>query len=171
MKNEPASDKDQLLNRDPITKEPGAHPVGTGVGAAAAGAAGAAIGMAAGPVGAVVGATVGSIMGGLAGKDIAEGINPTIEDAYWRENYSKEDYVEPGVPYEEYQPAYRIGYEGYARHKENFDAGEEEFRQAWENSKGNSRLQWDRPRLATYAGWKRVAIASADTVKLNPKAP
>ncbi|NJL23055.1 MAG: hypothetical protein HC895_23115, partial [Leptolyngbyaceae cyanobacterium SM1_3_5] len=31
-------------NPDPITGEPGAHPVGTGIGAAGAGAAGAAIG-------------------------------------------------------------------------------------------------------------------------------
>ncbi len=43
-------------NRDPITDEPGAHPLGTGVGAALGGAAaGAAAGAFGGPVGAVVG--------------------------------------------------------------------------------------------------------------------
>ena len=39
-------------NRDPLTNEPGAHPVGTGVGAMMAGAAaGAAAGALGGPVG------------------------------------------------------------------------------------------------------------------------
>ena len=70
-------------NRDPITGEPGAHPVGTGLGTAAGGAAaGAAAGLAAGPVGAAVGAVVGGVAGGLAGKGIAESINPTVEEAY-----------------------------------------------------------------------------------------
>src|SRR4051794_32509382 len=51
-------------NQDPITGEPGAHPVGVGVGTAAGGAAAGALGgAAAGPVGAVVGA----VAGGLAG--------------------------------------------------------------------------------------------------------
>ncbi len=43
-------------NPDPITNEPGAHPIGTGVGAVAGGAAGAAAGAAiGGPVGAGIG--------------------------------------------------------------------------------------------------------------------
>src|SRR5258705_8003526 len=71
-------------NPDPITGAPGAHPIGTGVGAAGAGAAGAAIGAVAGPVGAAVGAVVGAVAGGLAGKGVAEAVNPTEEDAYWR---------------------------------------------------------------------------------------
>lgn len=69
---------------DPITGEPGAHPLGTGLGAAAGGmAAGAAVGTVAGPVGTVIGAAVGAVVGGLAGKGIAEAIDPSAEDAYW----------------------------------------------------------------------------------------
>src|SRR5436190_24133165 len=82
-------------NRDPLTGTPGAHPVGTGAGAAGGGAAGAAIGMAVGgPVGAAVGLAAGAIAGGFAGKEAAEAVNPTVEDAYWRENYSNEPWVE-----------------------------------------------------------------------------
>lgn len=56
-------------NRDPITNEPGAHPVGTGLGAAVGGAAaGAATGAFGGPVGAAIGGVVGAVAGGLAGK-------------------------------------------------------------------------------------------------------
>src|SRR3954463_13774531 len=84
-------------NPDPITGAPGSHPIGTGVGAAGAGAAGAAIGAVAGPVGAAVGAVVGAVAGGLAGKGVAEAVNPTEEDAYWRDNYSTRPYVQPGT--------------------------------------------------------------------------
>ena len=74
-------------NPDAITGEPGSHPVGAGLGAAAGGAAaGAAAGVVGGPVGAAVGAVVGGIAGGLAGKGVAEQIDPTQEDAYWRAN-------------------------------------------------------------------------------------
>src|SRR5436853_4858610 len=78
-------------NPDAITGAPGSHPVGTGLGAAAAGAAGAAIGSvipgAGTVVGGVVGAVVGAVAGGLAGKGVAEAVNPTAEDAYWRNEH------------------------------------------------------------------------------------
>ena len=98
------------FNLDPITDAPGAHPLGTGLGAAAGGAlAGAAAGMVAGPVGAVAGAVVGAVAGGLGGKAAAEAINPTAEEAYWRDQYTKEPYYQAGRSYEDYAPAYRLG--------------------------------------------------------------
>src|SRR6478672_1773131 len=104
-------------NRDPITGARGAHPVGTGLGAAAGGAAtGAAIGSVAGPVGTAVGIVAGAVVGGLAGKGIAEKIDPTVEDAYWRQNYSQRRYVEKTESYDAYQPAYRLGYESRAKY-------------------------------------------------------
>ena len=75
-------------NRDLITGEPGSHPIGTGVGAALGGAAaGAVAGTVVGPIGTAIGGVVGAIVGGLAGKGVAEKIDPTREDVYWRENY------------------------------------------------------------------------------------
>src|SRR4051794_28124040 len=104
-------------NRDPISGEPGAHPVGTGLGAAAGGAAaGAAGGAMAGPVGAAVGAVVGAVAGGLAGKEVAESIDPTVEDAYWRENYASRPYYDQGMTYDDYGPAYRYGWESRGQH-------------------------------------------------------
>src|SRR5829696_8613217 len=87
-------------NPDPITGAPGSHPIGTGVGAAGMGAAGAAIGAAvsgpAAPIGAAVGAVVGAVAGGLAGKGVAEVVNPTAEEEYWRDNYQNRPYVRQG---------------------------------------------------------------------------
>ena len=86
--------KDRDLNPDPITGEAGSHPVGTGVGAVAGGATGVAIGTAVGgPVGGVVGGAIGAVAGGLAGKGVAEKVDPTVESAYWRDNYSTRPYV------------------------------------------------------------------------------
>lgn len=85
---------DADANRDPITGAPGAHPVGTGIGAAGGAAAGAAIGAIGGPIGAAVGLVAGAVAGGLAGKGVAEKMDPTVEEAYWRANYSKQSYVE-----------------------------------------------------------------------------
>jgi len=64
-------------NLDPITGEPGAHPVGTGLGATGGALAGAAIGAVGGPIGMTAGALVGAVAGGLVGKEVAEKVDPT----------------------------------------------------------------------------------------------
>lgn len=148
-------------NRDPITGTPGAHPVGTGVGAAAGGvAAGAVVGSMAGPMGTVVGAAVGAVAGGLAGKAVAEKIDPTVEDAYWRENYERETYYQKDRTFDDYGPAYRAGYEGRGRYADqSFEQAEPSLRADYEAGKGNSRLGWDDAKNATRAAWHRVERA------------
>jgi uncharacterized protein YcfJ len=155
-----SSDKQKDANRDPLSGAPGAHPVGTGVGAAGGGAAGAAIGAAAGPVGAAVGLAVGAVAGGLAGKAVAEQIDPTVEDQYWRENYPTRSYSESDVLYEDYQPAYRIGYEGYARYQgKRYEDVESELERDYERSKGSSTVPWEKAKYATRDAWRRVENA------------
>ena len=145
-------------NRDPITGAAGAHPVGTGVGAASGGVAGAAIGGAVGgPVGAVVGGAVGAIVGGLAGHGIAEGVNPTVEDAYWRENYASRDYVDRSRPYEEYQPAYRYGWESRGRSENRtWDQTESDLERGWDKFKDESKQTWHEAKHAAKDAWHRV---------------
>ena len=145
-------------NRDPITGAPGAHPVGTGVGAALGGvAAGAAAGSVAGPVGTVVGAAVGAVAGGLAGKGVAEKFDPTLEDAYWRENYEDRPYVVEGSTYDDYGPAYRYGVESFAAYPERgFDDVEPDLSRDWDTRRGTSRLEWGEARGATRDAWQRL---------------
>ena len=147
-------------HRDPLTGTPGAHPVGTGAGAAGGGAAGAAIGMAVGgPVGAAVGLAAGAIAGGLAGKEAAEAVNPTVEDAYWRDNYSSQPWVERNRTYDDYQPAFRAGYEGYVRHGvdgKTYDEAEPYIQKDYEKAKGKSALSWEKAKAATSAAWHRI---------------
>lgn len=143
-------------HRDPITSEPGSHPLGTGVGAAGGAVAGAAAGTIAGPLGSLVGGVVGAVVGGLAGKAAAEAINPTAEEAHWRDNYSRESYVEPGRSFDDYGPAYRHGVEGRLQHEGDWEAAEPELASRWEQARGGSSLSWDQARPASQAAWDRV---------------
>ena len=153
-----AIDQDADRNPDPITDAPGAHPVGVGMGAATGGAvAGAAAGAVGGPIGAAVGAVVGGVVGGYAGKAIAEAIDPTVEEAYWRENYPTREYYDPEFDYEEYAPAYRYGWESRARFADRqFEDVESDLEQDWQAARGTSRLDWQRARFASRDAWERV---------------
>lgn len=149
------------VNPDPVTGEPGSHPVGAGLGAAVGGAAaGAAAGALAGPVGTVLGAVAGGVAGGYAGKAIEESIDPTAEDAYWRNNYAKRPYVEKGSDYEAYRPAYQYGWESCSQYTgRRFDDVEPELSSNWSKRRGQCKLSWDKAKQATRDAWDRVEQA------------
>ena len=147
-------------NPDPITGAPGSHPVGTGIGAAGGGAAGAAIGAVGGPAGALIGGAVGAVVGGLAGKGVAEKIDPTVEDTYWRDNYRTRPYVGSDETYDTYAPAYRYGWESRSLHpNRKWEEVETDLGRDWETRRGTSGLSWDRAKLATRDAWHRVERA------------
>jgi hypothetical protein len=152
-------------NRDPITGEPGAHPVGAGLGAALGGAAvGAAAGAVAGPIGAAVGAVAGGVGGGLAGKEIAENIDPTVEDAYWREEYPRRDYYAEEVDYDVIAPAYRMGWESRSRYRDRqWDEVEPAMRQDWQRTERE--LEWDRARHASRDAWDRIERQERERIR------
>lgn len=172
-KNQPSHERE--LNPDPLTGEPGAHPVGTGVGATAGGATGAAIGSVAGPIGTAVGAVIGAVVGGLAGKGVAEVIDPTAEDAYWREHHDDQPYADESGMYVDWEPAYRAGYTGY-REGKSFDEREADLRMEFEggmqkaesetdpastpgtmqNNLSTNPLRWDAAREAARAAYERA---------------
>jgi hypothetical protein len=145
-------------NLDPLTGEPGAHPVGTGVGATlGAMVAGAAAGSVVGPVGTVIGMAIGATLGGLAGKGLAENIDPTAEDAYWRSEYGGRPYVESGASYDNYGPAYSYGVAAFGRHDtEHFELIEPELAKDWSTMRGASDLPWGRARPAVRDAWQRM---------------
>lgn len=155
-----ADNKAGSANRDPLSGAPGAHPVGVGVGAAAGGmAAGAAVGTVAGPVGTAVGAVVGAVVGGLAGKGVAEAIDPTVEDAYWRDNYASRDYVAQGRSYDDYGPAYGYGVQQYQPDR-SFDDVESDLADGWMGARGNSTLGWGEASHAARDAWDRIDARS-----------
>jgi hypothetical protein len=129
---------------DPLTQEPGSHPLGTAAGSAAGAAAGAALGSAAGPAGTIVGGTIGAIAGGIAGHKVAENVNPTVEEGYWRETYTSRPYVNREYTFDDYGPAYRYGWEARTRWADRqFDEVEPQLGRDWSELRGGSRLEWD----------------------------
>jgi uncharacterized protein (TIGR02284 family) len=149
-----AEDKD--LNRDPITDEPGAHPVGTGVGALGGAVAGAGVGAMGGPIGAAVGGVAGAVIGGLAGKAVAESIDPTAEEAHWRDNYHREPYYEQGRSFDDYAPAYRLGLTGRTRYQGDWQSAEPKLASEWDEARGKSSLSWSQAQPASRAAWDRI---------------
>ena len=83
-------------------------------------------------------------------------INPTAEDAHWRGCFRSEPYYRDGLGYDDYGPAYRVGYTGPLRREGSFADLEEALHRDWQAVKGRSRLQWPEARAAARAAWERV---------------
>ena len=81
------------------------------------------------------------------------------EDAHWHRVHSREGYFKPGLDYEDYAPAYCVGYMGYAQYGGEFDDAERFLCANWERIKGDSRLSLDEALPAMRAAWMRVASA------------
>ena len=158
MNDEAAAEAPDLRrNADPLTGESGAHPIATGIGAAAAGTAGlATASIVAGPVGVAVAVVGGSIAGGLVGKALGELLDPTEEDAFWREAHPRQPYASE-APYDAYAASYRSGYMGFVTHGvegRTFEEAEPHLRAEYEEM--GSSLSWERARPAIRSAWDRA---------------
>jgi hypothetical protein len=144
-------------NADPITDEPGSHPIETGVGAAVAGAAaGMALGVAAGPIAAAFGVAIGAVAGGYAGNRVGEMIDPTTEDNWLRDNFKSRPYVEKGDRYEDFHPAFRYGALAESRHGDaGLDLTDENLQREWERIRENE-MSWEKAQGAVKDGYDRT---------------
>ncbi len=86
----------------------------------------------------------------------AAAADPTVEDAYWRENFGNRPYA-AGERYERWRPAYQYGWQSRARYGgRKFDEVEPELRRDWEKTDGARDLSWERARSASRDAWNRV---------------
>ena len=104
------------------------------------------------------------VRGDLAGQrqaGIGPRVDPTVEDAYWRDNYSKRPYADPTYTYDDdYRPAYEYGWKSRSQHADrSFDEAESDLSRGWDRAKGKSRLSWDKAKMATRDSWHRVERA------------
>ncbi len=144
-------------NPDPITNEPGAHPIEAGIGAALAGAAtGLAVGAVAGPVATAVGAAVGAVAGGYAGKGVGEMIDPTTEDNWLRDHFKSRPYAKEGARFEDFCPAFRYGALAEAKYGDaGIDLMDEQLQKDWEASK-ESQMPWTQAKDAVKDAYDRT---------------
>jgi hypothetical protein len=125
-----ANERTKDTNPDPITGQPGAHPV--------------------------VGGAIGAVAGGAAGKGAAETVNPTLEEQHWRQMAGNE--------YEQYAPAYRLGWESAARTENNgrkFDDVEKDLAKNWSKTRGTMKNEWSDVRQRTRAAFERAQNTTA----------
>jgi uncharacterized protein (TIGR02284 family) len=85
---------------------------------------------------------------------------PGTEAQYWREVYSREPYYDAARNFEDYGPAYELGWTGYAKYGGEFDTADRVLANDWEVRKGVSRLAWPQARAACRAAWQRAHNAA-----------
>jgi uncharacterized protein (TIGR02284 family) len=87
---------------------------------------------------------------------MAPGSYPTDEVLYWKETYASEPYYEDGRLYEDYSPAYELGWLGYHQYGGDVDVADRALANDWDMRKGVSDLSWEQARPATRAAWQRA---------------
>ncbi|MEO6155636.1 MAG: hypothetical protein ABIP16_07910 [Thermomonas sp.] len=151
--------EDRDMNRDPISNAPGAHPVGVGVGGVGGATIGAGVGALFGPIGMLIGGALGTIAGAAAGKGVAEGIDPTGEADYWRDEYKNRPYASSDYNYEnDFAPAYAYGTTVRSQYAGRTwdDSLENDIRSGWEQTKAKSRLTWEQAKDAVRDAFDRT---------------
>jgi uncharacterized protein (TIGR02284 family) len=85
---------------------------------------------------------------------------PGAEAQYWRDAYTTEPYFSPGRNFEDYAPAYELGWTGYGLYGDEFDTADRVLANDWAVQKGVSRLAWEDARPACRAAWQRAHNAA-----------
>ena len=84
-------------------------------------------------------------------------VDPREQDTFWQAQHAREQYFRPELTYEDYAPAYCVGYIGYAQYRGTYEDAEKSLIANWCRIKGDSRLTLDEARHAMRAAWDRVA--------------
>src|SRR6266571_676350 len=103
--------------------------------------------------------------------DQSGGVYPEREAAYWREQHAKQPYAK-NYPYEEFEHAYRTGYDTFFRYPgKGFDEVEESVATEYEQAKPTSALPWDiaRPRCKCSPGKNGRRHRSARSRPRHPR--
>lgn len=85
---------------------------------------------------------------------------PGSEAAYWQGAFLDEPYFEAGRGFEDYGPAYELGWTGYHTYGGEFDTAGRVLANDWLVQKGVSTLAWEEARPACRAAWQRAHNAS-----------
>ncbi len=89
-------------------------------------------------------------------------IRPELEDAYWQSVYWAQPYYRSQLDYDDYAPAYCVGYIGYAQYGGRFEDAEKSLCANWVRIKGDSRLEIDEAMLAIRAAWEHAEQAQVE---------
>ena len=83
-----------------------------------------------------------------------------VEDLFWACNYWKEPYFRADYDYEDYAPAYCVGYSGYVQYGGCLEDAEKSLVANFVRIKGDSRLTWKEALEPIRSAWSRVHATS-----------
>ena len=86
-------------------------------------------------------------------------VDAATEDAYWQDAYRREGYYSPQLDYEDYAPAFCVGYIGYAQYGGCFEDAEKSLCANWVRIKGDSCLSIEDAMQAVQAAWEHAALS------------
>lgn len=84
-------------------------------------------------------------------------IDPRAEDAHWSRCYAREHGHRPDRDYEDFAPAYCVGYVGFSQYGGSFADALNSLLANWARLRGDSRLTPEEALSAIRAAWDRVA--------------
>lgn len=88
-------------------------------------------------------------------------VDPAREDAYWQSVFWGESYYRSDCGYDDYAPAYCVGYIGHAQYGGRFEDAEKSLCANWIRIKGDSRLTLDEAMQAIRAAWDHAGAPEA----------
>jgi|KBSSwiStaDraftv2_1062776.scaffolds.fasta_scaffold07647_2 hypothetical protein len=98
----------------------------------------------------------------MAGQSATAIVDPSVEAAYWRDNYLKRGYIDRERPYSDYEPAFRHGWESRSRADgQPFRDLEGALEQGWDAARRESTLTWTQARYAVSDAWHRAGRPAA----------
>jgi hypothetical protein len=96
---------------------------------------------------------------GTGGLAAGEDLDEVAEGDYWRQNFRRRPYFQPGTPYEHYESGYRYGWQsalGDEHAGREFDDVESELERSWDAQHGENAQDWEEARHAARDAWERA---------------
>ena len=75
---------------------------------------------------------------------------------YWSDAYRRTSYYDSRLAYDDYRPAYGLGYNARGANTGTFEQAEAQLSRDWNAAKGASRLTWEQARYAARDAWDRA---------------
>ena len=107
-----------------------------------------------------LGERVMRLLGAKAGDSIAEAVNPTDYEDHFKNTYQERPYYKSGREWNDYEPAYKYGYDTYGQYRgQRFEDVEPQLERNWTSTRNDSRLEWNEAKGAVKDGWHHIERA------------
>lgn len=86
-------------------------------------------------------------------------VNLDQELMYWRDHYLGSPFYRSGMDFDDYGPALKLGIHAFLKSRgRSYDELTSHLGEAYERTRGASRLEWPEGCVATAAAWQRMSI-------------